>query len=101
MANQHYVSKFLTKTWERRPGRTLVYYDFELDRIEEAKGKDLFAQPDIHSVATERRLQELVEDPLARLWHRVREEGIKEVSDWRELRAAHLIFLTQASRFID
>jgi integrase len=40
MRNQHYVSKFLTKPWERRRGRMLVYYDFELDRIEEAKRRD-------------------------------------------------------------
>jgi len=79
----------------------LVYYDFQLDRIEEAKARDLFAQTDLHSTDIERRLHELIEDPLGRLWHRVREEGIKEVTDWREIRAAHLVFLTQPSRFID
>ncbi len=101
MAHQHYVSKFLTKPWERRRGRVLVYYDFQRDRIEEAKARDLFAQTDLHSADIERRLHELIEDPLGRLWHRVRKEGIKPITDPREVRAAHLVFLTQACRFID
>jgi len=101
MANQHYVSRFLTKNWETERDRMLVYYDSQLDRIEEAKSRDLFAEPDLHSEKVERRLTELIEDPLARLWHRVQKEGVKEITDWRELRAAHLVFLAQPTRFMD
>ncbi len=79
----------------------LVYYDFQLDHVEEAKPGDLFARRDTHSDKIERRLHELIEDPLARLWHRVRKEGVKEVTDWSEIRAAHLIFLSQPARFVD
>jgi hypothetical protein len=101
MAIQHSVSQFLTRPWQRPKGNMLVYYDFETDRIEEAKAKDLFAQRDVHPKEIDERFQALIEDPLARLWHRVREEGVKPVTDWREIRAAHLIFLAQPARIID
>jgi uncharacterized protein DUF4238 len=103
MANQHYVSRFLTKNWEveRERQRLLVYYDSQLDRFEEAKSRDLFAEPDLHSEKIERRLHELIEDPLARLWHRVRKEGVEQITDWREIRAAHLVFLVQPPRILD
>jgi len=101
MANQHYVSRFLTKNWETERDRMLVYYDSQLDRIEEAKSRDLFAESDLQSEEVERRLTELIEDQLGRLWHRVRKEGVKEITDWRELRAAHLVFLAQPARFMD
>src|SRR5262249_9228423 len=73
----------------------------QLDRIEEAKSRDLFAESDVHSENIERRLHELIEDPLGRLWHRVRKEGVKEITDWREIRAAHLAFLAQPPRVLD
>src|SRR5262249_32708935 len=60
-----------------------------------------FAESDLHSDKVERRLHKLVEDPLGRLWHRVRKEGVKQITDWREVRAAHLVFLAQPHRILD
>jgi len=36
MANQHSVSQFLTRPWQRRrdPEHKLVYYNFDTDKIE-------------------------------------------------------------------
>src|SRR4051812_37310510 len=101
MGIQHYVSQFLTRPWERPNTKTLVYYDFATGRIGEAKAKDLFATPDVHPKEVDDRIHELIEDPLARLWHRVRREGVVSVTDWREIRAAHLLFLSQPLRVID
>jgi len=71
MGIQHSVSQFLTRPWARRSDRMLVYYDFSTDSIQEAKSKALFAKPDVHSERVDGRFQDLIEDPLARLWHRV------------------------------
>jgi len=39
MPIQHYVSQFLTRPWRRPKSNMLVYYDFETDRIDEAKAR--------------------------------------------------------------
>src|SRR5712664_3472591 len=100
MANQHSVSQFLTRPWQRRPDpeRKLVYYNFDTDKIEEEKARLLFAREDVHSEEIDLRFGDLIEAPLGRFWNRVQKDGVIEITDWAEIRAAHLIFLAQPAR---
>lgn len=78
-----------------------MYYDFQTDLIEEATPRDLFAREDVHSQEIDLRFRDLIEAPLGRLWKRVRKEGVKTITDWTEIRAAHLVFFGQTARFVD
>jgi hypothetical protein len=64
MANDHYISRFLTKPWEVGP-RRLHYYDFASRKFDEASSESLFADENLHSEATGKVLDRLVESPVS------------------------------------
>ncbi len=64
VANDHYISRFLTGPWEVGQ-RRLHYYDFASGRFGEASSESMFADEGIQTEATGKLLDRLVESPVS------------------------------------
>jgi hypothetical protein len=98
--NCHFVSRFLTKPWEFGQ-RMLHFYDVKAQSFGLKSSKVLFARRGINSPAAERRLDQLIETPLASAiagWRTVAPGPDAPISDWPVFRALALIFMFQVAR---
>jgi len=98
--NCHFVSKFLTKPWEFG-NRLLWYYEFECKQIRKKPSKRLFADVGRNSPEIEKRLNELIETPIANAVAKLVPSGAidnVEIPEWPLFRALHLLLLLQYSR---
>lgn len=100
--NCHFVSRFLTIPWEHGE-RMLWFYDFERDRLDTASSKHLFAREGTNTVEVERRLNRLVETPIASartaLW--ANGSDVSQDLEWSLFRALALLILLQPFRSSD
>jgi hypothetical protein len=96
--NCHYISRFLTKSWETDE-RILVYYDFRTDRIERRSSRALFARDRLNDPDIERRLNALMETPMS-AQREIIVTGKTDPPDWRAYRAIALLLMLQAPRSI-
>jgi len=105
MANDHYVSEFLTSRWEGR-GRNLHFYDFEKARFDKRSSKNLFAKRDINAPETESFLNKNIESPVSNFLHRAIGDGkaagvLKPSEDGKLFRALVGLMHLQVQRFDD
>lgn len=101
--NCHFVSRFLTKPWEFGQ-RQLWYYDFGRKEIEKKSSKTLFAQVGRNTAGIEKRLNELIETPIANALTTLVPSGSVdnvEINEPRLFRALNLLLLLQCSRASD
>lgn len=97
--NCHFVTRSLTQPWELE-NRRLKYFDFSLDRIDEADSKTLFALENLNSGEVESRLNKLVEEPISRFkMDLLKSDDPASIGRWATYRALWLYFLIQAPRF--
>lgn len=95
--NCHFVTKWLTKEWEYRPG-SLWYYDFLDKTIKRQFTEKLFAKEKTNSEEIETLLNRYIETPLKGFKASIT-SGISKVTDWKVYRALFLYFLAQAQRY--
>jgi hypothetical protein len=98
--NCHFVSRFLTKPWEFGQ-RLLWYYDFDHKQIEKKSSRSLFAQVGRNTAEIEKRLNELIETPIATALTTLVPSGNidnVEIREWSLFRALSLLLLLQGSR---
>jgi hypothetical protein len=103
MANDHYISRFLTKPWEVGQ-RQLWFYDFKTDSFGRRSSESLFAEDGLHSQETGDRLNELIETPVS--LHRaetVNGDGILTIpgKNWKVFRALVALIRLQPQRHLD
>ena len=97
MANDHYISRFLTKPWEIDQ-RVLRYYDFETHQFGERSSESLFAKDGLHLAETGKLLNQFVETPISQYRASVLTNGpgssLVPSNEWKLYRAlAALTFL--------
>ncbi len=99
--NNHYVSRFLTKSWEFQDGtkRMLWFYDFKTKKINKASSKKLFAVENVFDGQIEDLFNKYIETPLAKFIGSLSGNESLEIKDWAIQRALHLVFLAQTQRF--
>ena len=51
MANDHFISRFLTKRWEVHPGRMLHFFDFATSSFAAEPSATLFANDGLHALS--------------------------------------------------
>lgn len=98
--NCHFVSRFLTKPWEFG-NRQLWYYDFERKQIGKKSSRRLSAQVGSNSPEIEKRLNDLIESPIANAITKLVPSGTidnVEIREWPLFRALHLLLLLQYTR---
>ena len=104
MANDHYISRFLTKPWEVGQ-RRLHYYDFSQGTFGEASSESLFADEGLHAEATGKLLSRLVESPVSNYRAQVlrSSDGVALVDtrDWRVYRGLVGLTWLQVQRLLD
>jgi hypothetical protein len=103
MANDHYISRFLTKPWEVGQ-RQLWFYDFETDRFDWQSSESLFAAEGLHSKETGDRLNQLIETPVSRYRAATLAGGefaIGPDKDWKLFRALVALLRLQPQRHAD
>lgn len=99
--NCHFVSRFLTKSWEFGIKRELWYYDFDRKEIRKKPSRTLFAEVGRNSPQIEKRLNELIERPISRAITTLVPSGAidnVEISESRLFRALNLLLWLQHSR---
>jgi hypothetical protein len=107
MANDHYISRFLTGPWEDDPKRRkLHYYDFASGTFPRpVSSKNLFAAAGLHSKTTGDRLNQLIESPVSKYrtallagnsnaWN-------QPSQDWTLFRALVALIRLQPQRLLD
>ena len=101
MANDHYISRFLTKPWEGQ-NRQLHYFNFESQKFGSQTSRHLFAAEGLNERATEELLNKVVETPLAGLLARtIRTDpsvNVLEPADATIFRALATLWLLQVVR---
>ncbi len=104
MANDHYISRFLTQPWEVGQ-RRLHFYDFESGRFDEQSSASLFATEGLHSKKTGDRFNELIESPVssyrAALLRGDPNARSQPNGDWKLYRALVALIRLQAQRHLD
>jgi hypothetical protein len=75
MANDHYISRFLTRRWEEVPGRKLRFFDLDRDLFDRLSSESLFAKADINTKETETFLNRFIETPVSSYLARVIGDG--------------------------
>ena len=70
MANDHFISRFLTQPWEVGQ-RVLHFYDFKTDTFGRISSERLFAQQGLHSKETDLFMNKFIETPVAEYVHRL------------------------------
>ena len=102
MANDHFISRFLTAPWEEKPARTLHFYDFTKGGFGRQSSESLFAQDGLHTKETGDLLNKFIESPVSQ--HRadsLRRGQIIDPGKWELYRALVGLILLQGSRFPD
>lgn len=102
MANNHYVSRFLTRKWETED-RALYYYDFDTQTVGKRPSRILFARRGLNDPEVEKRLNTIIENPLASSLPRLLSPGQDfeiPIADWKLFRALALLLPTQTSRIV-
>ena len=98
--DSHYVSKFLLRNWEERPGR-LRYFDFGTGRIHRSSAEGMCVSERPFPDAIESWLGKTIETPLGQLVARLKgmlgKPGAVEATE-AEARAVLLALLVQAHR---
>jgi hypothetical protein len=104
VANDHYISRFLTAPWETGH-RRLRFYDFDTASFGEQSSETLFARFDLHSEGTGKLLNRMVESPVSDYRARVLRGDpgatLIDHSDWRVYRALVGLIRLQAQRLED
>lgn len=98
--NCHFVSRFLTKPWEFG-NRQLWYYDFGQKQIRKKPSRTLFAMGGRNNPEIEKRLNDLIERPIANAITTLVPSGAidnVEIPQWPLFRALNLLLLLQYSR---
>ena len=98
--NCHFVSRFLTRPWEFG-NRLLWYYDFRQKQIGKGPSKRLFAGVGRNSADIEKRLNDLIERPIANAITKLVPSGAidnVDIPEWHLFRALHLLLLLQYTR---
>lgn len=101
MANDHFISQFLTKWWEVQPGRMLHYFDFETASFDAKPSKYLFADDGLHTSETGKLLNDLVEQPVAQHLRVLETNPLANITDtgsWPTYRALASLWLLQSQR---
>ena len=62
----HYITRGVTRAWERANDRHLYYFDVTTETIECAPSSKLFALEGLHTTDTERKLTQRVEDSVGK-----------------------------------
>ena len=104
MANDHFISQFLTKWWEVQPGRMLHYFDFETASFDVESSEHLFADRGLHTTETGERLNRLVEQPFAqhlRVLESNPRANVPFPKSWRTFRAFAALWWLQPQRTSD
>lgn len=104
MANDHFISQFLTKRWESPPGRTLNYYDFGAGEFLSNDSETLFAYDGLHTAETGAALNRLVEQPVAqhlRLLERDAKADLVDPGKWSSFRAFAALWWLNPQRLSD
>jgi hypothetical protein len=94
--NCHFVSRFLTRPWEHGQ-RELSYYDFDRNELRSASSRSLFAISGAHPPAVEKRLNQVVEIPIANAMARLVDTN-DELLEWPLFRAVSLLLMLQPLR---
>jgi len=98
MANDHYISRFLTKPWEVGQ-RRLHFYDFKAGAFGERSSESLFALHGLHSERTGRLLDRLIETPVSNHRAEILRGGMVDVRDnWKLYRALVSLIWLQPQR---
>jgi hypothetical protein len=101
MANDHFISRFLTRRWEVQPGRMLHYFDFATSRFGAEPSARLFADDGLHSTQTGDRLNRLIEQPVAqhlRVLETNPRAAIHDSGSWPVFRALASLWWIQSLR---
>jgi hypothetical protein len=103
MANDHYISRFLTKPWEVGQ-RQLWFYDFKADSFGWQSSESLFAEDGLHSSETGHGLNQWIETPVSQ--HRaamLAGDGVLvgPEKDWKLFRALVALIRLQPQRHLD
>jgi hypothetical protein len=102
MANDHYISRFLTKPWEVGQ-RRLHYYDIDKGKFDECSSESLFALDGLHSEKTGQVLNEFIETPVSRYRTEILRSGDKmpPLTDPKLYRALASLIILQVQREMD
>ena len=102
MPRDHYISKFLIKRWLPTGGNRVRVYDVNANRFDWVSPRTLFALDGLNSPEVERRIDQLIETPLAgalnTLLAAVDPQKPVNVSAWPVYRAAWLFAFMQGPR---
>jgi hypothetical protein len=102
VANDHFISRFLTAPWEEKPSRKLHFYDFRKSAFGRQSSESLFAQDGLHTKETGDLLNKFIESPVSH--HRaesVRRGQVVDPGKWELYRALVGLILLQVPRFPD
>src|SRR5688572_19739377 len=102
MANDHYISRFLTQPWEGPPQRSLRYYDCVARKFGSLSSRKLFAAPDLNDPETELRLNQWIETPVSQYLNGARSPHqyivLGEPQTWIASRALACLWFLQMPR---
>src|SRR5450631_2290007 len=102
VANDHFISRFLTAPWEEKPARRLHFYDFPRSAFGRQSSESLFARDGLHMKETGRLLDTFIESPVSH--HRsesVRRGQVVDPGKWELYRALVGLVWLQGTRFPD
>ena len=69
--NDHYISRFLTRPWERSRNRHLRFFDFDAQCFDTKRTEKLFRARGLNTAETEQFFSTQIEDPCARFQERL------------------------------
>ncbi len=104
MANDHFISRFLTKRWEVQPGKMLHVFDFATSTFDLKPSARLFADEGLHSVETGAALNTLIEQPVAQHLRALETNpraSLPDPKSWPLFRALASLWWLQALRISD
>jgi hypothetical protein len=97
LANDHYITRFLTDPWEFGQ-RRLHYFDFETGEFDDDSSKNVYAQDGLNSPTVEAWLNKVIETPLSNARPRLQAGDPSALDDPKFFRAAVLMLMLQGLR---
>lgn len=96
--NCHWVTRWVTESWEVEPQRSLRYYDFPSKELKTWSSEWLFAKVGVNSGPVEQWLNRMVEKPLRDVKDALVARDLSALKKWPHYRAASLMIWLQSVR---
>lgn len=96
--NCHWVTQWVTESWEVEPQRSLCYYDFPSKELKKRTSDRLFAEVGVNSEKVEQWLNRMVEKPLRDVKDALVARDLSALKKWPHYRAASLMIWLQSVR---